>query len=107
MVMMEVNLRVKWQDTRLRPPPELGPAQYVPLDPAILTRIWVPDLYIGEREREREREREITHIYTHDLIPPTFTSLSDHSTGANTPSVLTSIASVWIYGDTTVDYSGK
>ncbi|KAK8396411.1 hypothetical protein O3P69_005456 [Scylla paramamosain] len=77
MVMMEVNLRVKWRDTRLRPPPDLEPSQYVPLDPAILTRIWVPDLYI------------------------------DHSSGANTPRVLTSIASVWIYGDTTVDYSGN
>ncbi|XP_050686230.1 glycine receptor subunit alpha-4-like [Eriocheir sinensis] len=76
-VVMEVNLRVKWRDTRLRPPPDLAPDQYVPLDPSILKQVWVPDLYI------------------------------DHSPSANTPSVLTHIASVWIYGDTTVDYSGN
>ncbi|XP_047490714.1 glycine receptor subunit alpha-2-like [Penaeus chinensis] len=74
---MEVNLRVKWQDQRLTIPPWLGAEDYIPLDPVILKDIWVPDLYI------------------------------DHSSEAITPSVLTSIASVWIYGDGTVDYSGN
>ncbi|XP_042879738.1 glycine receptor subunit alpha-3-like [Penaeus japonicus] len=74
---MEVNLRVKWQDERLTIPPWLAAEDYIPLDPVILKDIWVPDLYI------------------------------DHSSEAITPSVLTSIASVWIYGDGTVDYSGN
>ncbi|XP_071552152.1 glycine receptor subunit alpha-2-like isoform X2 [Panulirus ornatus] len=74
---MEINLRVKWQDVRLRIPPGLADHEYVPLNPVILKHIWVPDLYI------------------------------DHSEGSYTPSVLTDIASVWIYGDATVDYSGN
>ncbi|XP_042203509.1 glycine receptor subunit alpha-4-like [Homarus americanus] len=77
MMVMEVNLRVKWQDSRLSIPSRLSPGEYVPLDPAILNSIWVPDIYI------------------------------EHSSQATTPSVLTSIASVWIYADATVDYSGN
>ncbi|KAG7156603.1 Gamma-aminobutyric acid receptor subunit rho-1-like 2 [Homarus americanus] len=48
MMVMEVNLRVKWQDSRLSIPSRLSPGEYVPLDPAILNSIWVPDIYIGE-----------------------------------------------------------
>ncbi|XP_063610990.1 glycine receptor subunit alpha-2-like [Penaeus indicus] len=45
-MLMEVNLRVKWQDQRLTIPPWLGAEDYIPLDPVILKDIWVPDLYI-------------------------------------------------------------
>ncbi|KAK4303286.1 hypothetical protein Pmani_024671 [Petrolisthes manimaculis] len=74
---MEINLRVKWRDIRLQLPPDLEPNNYIPLDPAILSDLWVPDIYIV------------------------------HSSEAKTPSVLTSVASVWMYGDATVDYSGN
>ncbi|XP_050686694.1 glycine receptor subunit alpha-2-like [Eriocheir sinensis] len=77
LVELEVNLRVRWRDRRLRPPPTLPPGDYLPLDPAFLARLWVPDLFI------------------------------EHSGGVSTPSLLTQIASVWIYGNATVDYSGN
>ncbi|XP_045108673.1 glycine receptor subunit alpha-2-like [Portunus trituberculatus] len=77
LVVLEINLRVRWRDKRLRPPPSLPPDDYLPLDPAFLGRLWVPDLYIA------------------------------HSEGGVTPSLLTQIASVWIYGNATVDYSGN
>ncbi|KAK8396109.1 hypothetical protein O3P69_005308 [Scylla paramamosain] len=91
LVVLEINLRVRWRDKRLLPPPSLPPDDYLPLDPAFLGRLWVPDLYIA---------------WWCSRIPESFVALS-HSEGGVTPSLLTQIASVWIYGNATVDYSGN
>jgi hypothetical protein len=50
---MELNLRIYWVDTRLRVEPyfETYPNNtYMNANPAMLTNIWIPDVYTGKHK---------------------------------------------------------
>ncbi|KAF4513867.1 UNVERIFIED_CONTAM: hypothetical protein B566_EDAN017194 [Ephemera danica] len=99
---MELNLRIYWVDKRLKVSQYFDAypnATYMNANPALLTKIWIPDVYTDKQEGK-----------VSNVLPPkaaTFRPELATIPRVSAPRILAPPASLRIYPNTTIRYSAR